>query len=429
MSAIRAEQLSKRYTIGVERHRPDTLRDLIVESATRMLGPRGRLRAADATIWALRDVSFEVQRGEVVGIIGRNGAGKSTLLKILSRITEPTQGRAEIKGRVGSLLEVGTGFHPDLTGRENIYLNGAILGMRRGEINRKFDEIVDFAEIGNFIETPVKRYSSGMYVRLAFAVAAHLEPEVLLVDEVLSVGDFAFQRKCLGRMGEVAGGGRTVLFVSHNMAAVRSLCRRSILIEGGAVRFDGDSDSAIDLYLAGSYEEGVDRVDTTGLHRRAIVAADNGLRISEVALNVHEDSGVAKTGEPLTVTLTFDCTEPQEEVVWDFYIETLDGLRLIEVRSVETLGISERLEPGRYSISGTLPTNPLAAGRYRLGVSARDARKPLDWIPDVLQFAVEDARQFESLYFEQTFGIFQTPSTWEPPLLLEPTSRAAEVRP
>jgi lipopolysaccharide transport system ATP-binding protein len=424
MHAIRAEQLSKRYRLGVARQRHDTLRDLIVDSTADMLARRKRRRDGEDTIWALRDATFDVEAGEVVGIIGRNGAGKSTLLKILSRITEPTEGRAEIRGRVGSLLEVGTGFHPELTGRENIFLNGAILGMGRREISRKFDEIVGFAEVGKFIETPVKRYSSGMYVRLAFAVAAHLEPEVLLVDEVLSVGDFAFQKKCLGRMGEVAGSGRTVLFVSHNMAAVRSLCARSLLIEGGRVRFDGASDTAIDLYLAESYEESTGRVDTTDRRRSSKIGTDTGLRITEVQLHTDEDSGVAKTGEPLTVTLTFVCSQQQEDVVWDFYIETLDGLRLIEVRSVETLGISERLEPGTYSISGTLPANPLAAGRYRLGVSARDAKKPLDWVPDVLQFVVEDARQFESLYFEQTFGIFQTPSTWAPPLLLQSPVRA-----
>ena len=222
---IRVDSLSKQYRIGGKQEGYRTLRDTLTETfvspfrrARKLL--RGHAYGAaelDEIIWALRDISFEVKRGEVVGIIGRNGAGKTTLLKILSRITEPTEGYAEIHGRVGSLLEVGTGFHPELTGRENIYLNGAILGMKKAEIERKFDEIVDFAEIEKFIDTPVKHYSSGMYVRLAFAVAAHMEPEILLVDEVLAVGDAAFQKKCLGKMGEVAEGGRTVLFVSHNM--------------------------------------------------------------------------------------------------------------------------------------------------------------------------------------------------------------------
>jgi len=206
------------------------------------------------TLWALKDVSFSVQKGEIVGIIGRNGAGKSTLLKILSRITEPTKGRAIMRGRVSSLLEVGTGFHPELTGRENIYLNGAILGMRKAEIDRKFDEIVDFSGVEKFIDTPVKRYSSGMYVRLAFAVAAHLEPEILLVDEVLAVGDFEFQKKCLGKMGDVAKEGRTVLFVSHNMGAINQLCNRAIVLENGQAKFTGSVNESIKEYLKGSVE-------------------------------------------------------------------------------------------------------------------------------------------------------------------------------
>src|SRR6059036_3777252 len=266
--AIRCEGLSKLYRIG-EQERYKALRDVIADTAaapfrrlrqtisrngsrangdgSEIRNPQSAIR--DSHIWALDDVSFEVKRGEVVGIIGRNGAGKSTLLKILSRITEPSAGRVEIRGRVASLLEVGTGFHPELTGRENIYLNGAILGMARTEIRRKFDEIVAFAEVEKFLDTPVKRYSSGMYVRLAFAVAAHLEPEILVVDEVLAVGDAEFQKKCLGKMSEVAKGGRTVLFVSHNMAAINRLCRRGLLLEEGHVKFDGDAQTATSMYM------------------------------------------------------------------------------------------------------------------------------------------------------------------------------------
>jgi lipopolysaccharide transport system ATP-binding protein len=247
--AIRVENLGKMYHIGRAQQRHDTLRDLIVDTASHIADWGKRHPKSDDTIWALKDVSFDVRRGEVVGIIGRNGAGKSTLLKILSRITEPTTGRAEIHGRVGSLLEVGTGFHPELTGRENIYLNGAILGMRRAEIDRRFDEIVAFAEIEKFLDTPVKRYSSGMYVRLAFAVAAHLEPEILLVDEVLAVGDAAFQKKCLGKMGDVAKEGRTVLFVSHNMPMILRLCERAVLLDGGLVAADGDAARVAKTYL------------------------------------------------------------------------------------------------------------------------------------------------------------------------------------
>ena len=229
-------------------------------------------------IWALKDVSLEIQEGAIVGVVGRNGAGKSTLLKVLARITEPTEGRAVIRGRVGSLLEVGTGFHPELTGRENVFLNGAILGMRRTEIREKFDDIVGFAELERFIDTPVKRYSSGMYVRLAFAVAAFLEPEILFIDEVLSVGDQAFQQRCLGRMGEIAHSGRTILFVSHNLAAVAALCTRAVLIDGGRLLADGDVDDVITHYLssvqAASGDRLDDRQDRHGDGRLRVVRAD-----------------------------------------------------------------------------------------------------------------------------------------------------------
>lgn len=256
---IRAEGLGKKYVIGheSERERQTTFRDVIERTARNLARTtvdmaRGRAIVSGDTMeefWALRDVNFEIKRGEVVGIIGRNGAGKSTLLKILSRITEPSQGRVEIKGRVASLLEVGTGFHPELTGRENIYLNGAILGMTGVEIRRKFDEIVAFAEVEKFLDTPVKRYSSGMYVRLAFAVAAHLEPEILIIDEVLAVGDAEFQKKCLGKMQDVAGQGRTVLFVSHNLGAIRQLCGRAIRFEKGIVVSNDHVGEVVDRYL------------------------------------------------------------------------------------------------------------------------------------------------------------------------------------
>ncbi|RLB00320.1 MAG: ABC transporter ATP-binding protein [Deltaproteobacteria bacterium] len=252
--AIRVENLSKRYRIG-QREGYLALRDVLargLKAPFRLLkrDSQNLSRRSNEYIWALKDVSFEVKRGEVVGIIGRNGAGKTTLLKILSRITEPTEGYAEVRGRVGSLLEVGTGFHPELTGRENIYLNGAILGMKKREIDRKFDEIVAFAEVEKFIDTPVKYYSSGMYVRLAFAVAAHLEPEILLVDEVLAVGDAAFQKKCLGKMGDVAKEGRTVLFVSHNMAAIERLCQRALLLDKGNLILSGHAQELVARYLS-----------------------------------------------------------------------------------------------------------------------------------------------------------------------------------
>lgn len=259
--AIKVDKLSKRYSLGqvhsnlLTERIGNGLRSIFArksKSAERKDLKGSSLSAPGSEpldFYALKDVSFEVKQGEVVGIIGRNGAGKSTLLKILSRITEPTEGQADLYGRVGSLLEVGTGFHPELTGRENIFLNGAILGMKKAEINKKFDEMVAFAEVEKFIDTPVKRYSSGMYVRLAFAVAAHLEPEILIIDEVLAVGDAAFQKKCLGKMGEVAKEGRTVLFVSHNMGAVNRLCPRCILLENGLVRYDGPAEETIARYV------------------------------------------------------------------------------------------------------------------------------------------------------------------------------------
>jgi lipopolysaccharide transport system ATP-binding protein len=255
--AVRVEGLGKRYRIGAAQQRSTTAREAITHFASAPLRNLQRLRRLTSfreedeadTIWALRDVSFELARGQALGVIGQNGAGKSTLLKILSRITRPTRGRATVRGRVGSLLEVGIGFNPELTGRDNIYLNGSILGMDRAYIRQRFEEIVEFAGVEKFIDTPVKRYSSGMYVRLAFAVAAHLEPEILIVDEVLAVGDAAFQRKCLGKMSSVAGEGRTVLFVSHNLNAIESLCHRAIFLENGCVSSDGDSHEVVTNYL------------------------------------------------------------------------------------------------------------------------------------------------------------------------------------
>jgi lipopolysaccharide transport system ATP-binding protein len=252
-AVIKVENLGKEYRIGVARDANPTLRDVIARGAAapfRRLRHRGYSSGGRVErIWALRGINLEARVGETLGIIGRNGAGKSTLLKLLSRITEPTEGRIELRGRVGSLLEVGTGFHPELTGRENIFLNGAILGMRRAQVKANFDEIVEFSEIGKYIDTPVKRYSSGMYVRLAFAVAAYLEPEILVVDEVLAVGDYAFQKKCLGRMGDVAGQGRTVLFVSHNMGAISTLCSRAILLDHGELVAAGPTDDVVSAYI------------------------------------------------------------------------------------------------------------------------------------------------------------------------------------
>jgi lipopolysaccharide transport system ATP-binding protein len=316
--AIRVDGLSKQYRIGGKQQGYKTLRDTL---AATLVSPFRRARkllrgqaygAAELgeTIWALKDVSCEIERGEVVGIIGPNGAGKTTLLKILSRITEPTEGQAEIHGRVGSLLEVGTGFHPELTGRENIYLNGAILGMKKAEIEQKFDEMVSFAEIDKFIDTPVKHYSSGMYVRLAFAVAAHLEPEILLVDEVLAVGDAAFQRKCLGKMENVAKEGRTVLFVSHNMPAVQQLCSKALLLEEGNVTYNGEVGKCIDLYL----EKGSERSGSILSH---LVSNDSAITINRATVNGSKDDvlDLAPSCRHLDVTISGWIDRPMRLIV------------------------------------------------------------------------------------------------------------------
>jgi lipopolysaccharide transport system ATP-binding protein len=322
--AISLEGLGKRYRLGQHLDLSRTFRETLA-SLPRFLGGKALRRAKFAaknggdgdgggdrefpdtppdTFWALRDVSCEVPSGEVVGVIGRNGAGKTTLLKILSRITEPTAGKAKIRGRVGSLLEVGTGFHPELTGRENVYLNGAILGMRKSEIRSKFDEIVAFAEIEKFLDTPVKRYSSGMYVRLAFAVAAHLEPEILLVDEVLAVGDASFQKKCLGKMGEVAGGGRTILFVSHNMAAVETLCQKALLLEGGRLKMYDDTHAVVSRYLESS-DSGAASVDTRNHHGRRAKMVPTITSVRIIGENGIESS-MLPTGEEIVFEIGVD---------------------------------------------------------------------------------------------------------------------------
>jgi lipopolysaccharide transport system ATP-binding protein len=292
---IKVEHISKQYTIGVDRTYK-TFQDTITNTIKSPLSLFKKSTKEDNTFWALKDVSFEIEEGEVVGIIGRNGAGKSTLLKILSRITEPTEGKITMHGRVASLLEVGTGFHPELTGRENIYLNGSILGMKKREIDTKFDEIVKFAEIEKFLDTPVKRYSSGMYVRLAFAVATHLEPEILIIDEVLAVGDAAFQKKCLGKMGEVAKEGRTVLFVSHQMNAIKSLCSRCLLLSRGNLIDDGNSQKIIKKYL---HEDGEQKTQWIFDFGKSQISNPyfNLLKLSLIDINRENISGSIRADE------------------------------------------------------------------------------------------------------------------------------------
>jgi ABC-type polysaccharide/polyol phosphate transport system ATPase subunit len=323
---IRAEGLGKKYVIGHEStERYSTLRDILAQQGRRLLRSARDMAAGRALIagdereefWALRDVDFEIRRGEVVGIIGRNGAGKSTLLKVLSRITEPTEGRVTIDGRVASLLEVGTGFHPELTGRENIYLNGAILGMTRAEIRRKFDEIVDFAGVEKFLDTPVKRYSSGMYVRLAFSVAAHLEPEILVVDEVLAVGDAEFQKKCLGKMQNVAGEGRTVLFVSHNRAAVSRLCPTAIWMHEGRVRAQGETTALLAEYgrFAAASPQQVEKRKVKG------AAFFRGVNIRAAG----REPGIILNSDPIQLRFEIELSEPIKELRMSVDICDADG--------------------------------------------------------------------------------------------------------
>jgi lipopolysaccharide transport system ATP-binding protein len=367
-TVIRVENLSKLYRIGASRKRHDDLRDLLAGAAKRLMRPGNRAAQREDTIWAIKDVSFEVKQGEVVGIIGRNGAGKSTLLKVLARITEPTEGCIEITGRVGSLLEVGTGFHPELTGRENIYLNGAVLGMKKKEIDRKFDEIVDFAEVNKFIDTPVKRYSSGMYVRLAFAVAAHLDPEILFVDEVLAVGDAAFQKKCLARMGDIAEkGGRTVLFVSHNMEAVASLCTHGLFLSAGSLLHAGDAGETISFYenVVAKDEPSVDTCSRRG--------GSGGITIASVWLTNEKNEKTHTITPHEQIYLNLEALVSEEyrknkAIVVGFGVDSLRGGRLLTCVSswVDTAIIANR---ERFVVRCVLPSLPLVPQRYLVSAS------------------------------------------------------------
>lgn len=371
--AIQAENLSKSYRV----RRPDaryqyrTLQDEIRNLSlrvTRKVAGTNPTRTIEA-FWALDDVSFEVRQGEVLGIIGRNGAGKSTLLRILSRITEPTRGYAEMHGRVGTLLEIGTGFHPELTGRENIYLSGAILGMRRREIRSRMDQIVEFAEIERFLETPVKQYSSGMYMRLAFSVAAHLDPEIMVVDEVLAVGDTGFQKKCLGKMGEVASGGRTVLFVSHNLAATRALCTRALLLDEGRLITAGDVDE-----VAATYEERFfARAPSTANGTVYSCPEDRRrlpYRIEKVEILDLESRPLARlrTWDTVRFRFWYSARDSVRDASLILYIHSPDGVPLIRSSTMPDGTVPLDLRPGLHFVDCLMTRFPLAAGRYLLGV-------------------------------------------------------------
>lgn len=371
---VKIDSVSKMYSIGAKAKRHDTIGEVIVNlmksPMRRLKALRGEILDDDSTFWALKDVSFNVYPGDVIGIVGRNGAGKSTLLKILSKITDPTEGTIELNGRVSSLLEVGTGFHPDLTGRENIYLNGAILGMKRAEISRKFDEIVEFAEIEKFLDTPVKRYSSGMYVRLAFAVAAHLEPEILIVDEVLAVGDIQFQKKCLGKMEDVSKGGRTILFVSHNMGAVRNLCSKGVFLEDGKCKMLGTSDEVVDHYMKAV------TVNTSGHSLRDRKRQRPGLPTRMRMTNVVIENArlgcqnEAETQDDLIIKIDYEILTDIEYFSAEWRFKDLFGTNLVYCSSAPLGDIVFHPEKGERSgqVQCRIPKNPFTIGEYVMEV-------------------------------------------------------------
>ena len=378
-TAISVKNIGKQYKIGAaeSKFRYNMLRDVIVDTvyapirlAKAMIGKSDR-RQNQNFVWALKDVSFDLEEGKVLGIVGRNGAGKSTLLKILSRVTEPTVGTVSVRGRVGSLLEVGTGFHPELTGRENIYMNGAILGMRRSEIDSKFDEIVDFSEVTQYIDTPVKRYSSVMYLRLAFAVAAHLEPEILVVDEVLAVGDAEFQKKCLGKMGDVAQQGRTVLFVSHNMSAILRLTQEAIVLNKGQLLMRAPTQEAVDFYLSSGQAQAGQRV----WEAADVPAASAPFR--PINLKIKNRSGKAvdtvRSTESVTVEFEYQLDAPVTGLRVGMYLSTMRGEYVLTSFDTDAPDLFEQFDSrnaGRYISRAEIPADIFNEGRYTIGVNA-----------------------------------------------------------
>jgi len=378
-TAISVKNLGKQYVIGAAetKFRYNMLRDVIVDTfsapirlAKALVGKSAR-RTNKNFIWALEDVSFDLEEGKVLGIVGRNGAGKSTLLKILSRVTEPTKGTVSVRGRVGSLLEVGTGFHPELTGRENIYMNGAILGMKRAEIDSKFDEIVDFSEVTQFIDTPVKRYSSGMYLRLAFAVAAHLEPEILVVDEVLAVGDAEFQRKCLGKMGDVAQQGRTVLFVSHNMSAILRLTSEAIVLNKGRMIMRAPTQQAVDFYLSSGQAQAGERTwDVDEVPANAAPFTPTRLTVKNRSGKVVD---TIRSTEPVTLEFEYRLGAPVTGLRVGIYLGTMRGEYVFTSFDTDDPTLFEShstRNAGRYVSRVTLPADTFNEGRYSVGVNA-----------------------------------------------------------
>jgi len=414
---IKAENLGKKYTIGhqAENGRYVALRDVLMQSArtfwhkTKDLVQGKPIIQGDEQedVWALKDVSLEIRRGEAVGIIGRNGAGKSTLLKILSRITEPSAGRVTIKGRVAGLLEVGTGFHPELTGRENIYLNGGILGMARREIRQRFEDIVEFAEIERFVDTPVKRYSSGMYVRLAFAVAAHLEPEVLLVDEVLAVGDAQFQRKCLGKMWEMGKAGRTVLFVSHNLATIAALCSRAILLENGNVRLQGDTNIVIAEYAHTALTE------SYGEYSRP-EASSSKVWIEHARLQTDADvpCTVFSMTDTVCLRILLRFVQRLEGLRFGVMISEMSGVAIYHFMNVDS-GFEVSHEEGALEVVVRMPRLMLYPSSYLVTLDlATDANERLDYLENKLRFTITQDAEVCRRRLVRSSGIVFSSASW-----------------
>jgi lipopolysaccharide transport system ATP-binding protein len=400
--AIRLENISKMYHLGSEKSQS-------ISELFKNLFNSAQIEKKISEFWALKDISFDIKQGDAVGIIGKNGAGKSTLLKILSRITEPTSGRIEINGRVSSLLEVGTGFHPELTGRENIFLNGTILGMKRSEIKQKFDEIVDFSGVEKFLDTPVKHYSSGMYVRLAFAVAAHLEPEILIIDEVLAVGDAEFQNKCLGKMKDVAGQGRTVLFVSHNMVAVKSICSKSILLRNGTIYFNGDTDKAINTYLTNT--EISNRLNFNDIER-----SGNGKIKYKNFTIIKNDEIVSKIkmGESVKILLEFECFEPIRNPVFGVSLRSSIDQRLISWRTFETSQEQIPSVKNNGAIILEIKNLNLLPERYFFAIGISENNEQIDYIEKAFHIDIiaDDVYATGKIPSASSSGFFFTECQW-----------------
>lgn len=408
--AIRAEGLGKRYRIG-QKHRYLALRDVLahpVQAMSRRLSRRAAENSA-AHIWAIKDVSFEVRRGEVVGLVGRNGAGKSTLLKLLARITKPTVGTAKIHGRMGSLLEVGTGFHPELTGRDNVYLSGAILGMRKREIAREFDEIVAFAEVEKFIDTPLKHYSSGMQMRLAFAVAAHLEPEILLVDEVLAVGDSEFQKKCLGKMDEISRGGRTVIFVSHNMGAVTRLCPRSLWLDSGNIVLSGPSHEVVAEYQSRYLTSRAEWIRPEGDHH----AKEFSFLNVQLQNGDGEVVSVFAANESVCVDIRYEVTRALSACQIGTRIYSSEGVVIFSTSDADHAGVSALPKSsGSYRARFSMPTGLLRPGTYYLQLAAHmPGRCMYDELPEAVVFEVSPIGSLSSL--DGRLGIVAPSIEWQ----------------